>query len=548
MAFQYPASKFEYLRDIGKGTPFAIVHRLIGKSLGLKTALLIAELEWGFSRHEHSTAKNAQYGMPRYIMTPQKQNKYVPVLADKCSYASARGFKSQFSLVGEYYPTLTDYFDAVSSGVDPFNNKPYVCIYNRKKHYARFMRNPLNAKRFFVDRLNGKPLLRVVQEDKSDPKLHVVHEMPLSSSSNTINNVITVDFNKNNKLINESSITKKEEVLADSFAGSVGFSPETVGGVGKSKSKSTLTNCDSVFTVNMKGSAVDAAKNIEVNCKDAAVAIHETKQQSKPPKSAAKLGAMYSAAETQGKFITKTPVAGLDASAQSFNSAKQAPKINAGVVYSAWAKATLDKHPETLLKPPTIADLSICKKIISNTKIHFEEADVLDVLLACFAAWEKGIIQAVMQKNTTMFTFPARLSLGFLLKHQSHFLTWYNDSQIKQASIRENNKKKALNTNSPVVSTEAGCVVVDSHVVTECSVYAESSAGVTFPLGHYKVYPSKAYLKTFEYLLAKAEHGANPSTVGKVKLLKENLAKHTLDLEASLAKVEEYKAQLAATV
>lgn len=545
MAFQYPKAKFEYLRDIGKGTPFTVVHREVRKTVGLKTALLIAELEWGFSSHEHSTAKNAHYGMPRYIMPPKKQNKYIPILADKCDYSSARVFKEQFSFIGEYYPTLTDYFETVSVGEDPFRGKPYVCIYNRKNHYARFMRNPLNAKRFFIDRLNGKPVLGLVKNSSSKEKVHFVHEMLFSSSSNTVNNVITIDFNKNNKLINEVSITKKKEVLADNFVVSVDPTPNNTEQVGQGKEEENInfTNVGIGATIGssrglpgFEGNCTDTQD--EITCKDAAVIV-EKKPWSTPPKSAAKMGASLSSGELQGIYEAKAPPQHLADHALSYNSTKQAPSLNAAAFYSAWAKATLAHYPETLLTPPTGKDFGVCKKIISNAREHFNDPEIFSMFNACFKAWEKGIIQGILKTDTVLFTFPARLELTFFLKYQSHFMTWYQSS----LKIESHMKKYAEQTKTAAVNTKDavdGCAVVKSSPPKkESYIDAANSVGMTYPKSVLSVYPSVAYRETMEFRLARAEIG--DVGAGIIQQIKDYLAKHAVDLAVSLAKTEEYK-------
>lgn len=546
MAFQYPKAKFEYLRDIGKGTPFTVIHREVRKTVGLKTALLIAELEWGFSGHEHSTTKNAHYGMPRYIMPPKKQNKYIPVLADKCDYSSARVFKEQFSFIGEYYPTLTDYFDTVSTGADPFCGKPYVCIYNRKNHYARFMRNPLNAKRFFVDRLNGKPVLELAKSGSSNAKLQFVHEMLFSSSSNTINNVITIDFNKNTKLINEGSITKKTEVFADNSVVSVDPPSKNTTQVGQGKTVEENTNFTNVGTVSTIGTSGClpgfegdcTGVGDEITCNGDFVLV-EKKPWAKPPKSASKMGASVSSGELQHCFETKTPHKNLADHAYCFDSTKKAPSLNAGALYSAWAKATLTQYPETLLKPPTGKDFGVCDMIINNAREHFNDPEIFSLFNVCFNAWEKGIIQGVLKTDTVLFTFPARLELTFFLKYQTHFMTWYQSSLKMEAQMKKYAEQKKIAAVNIKDAVDGFVVVKSSLPQKESYIDAVSSAGMTYPKSVLSVYPSVAYKDTMEFRLARAEVGN--VGVGIIQQIKDYLAKHAVDLAVSLAKTEEYK-------
>lgn len=558
MAFQYPESKFEYLRDLAKGTPFAALHRAMTKTLGVRTALLIAELEWGFSRHEHSTAKNAHYGMPRYIMTPKTKDRYVPVLADNCDYTSARAFKSQFAPVGEYYSTLAEYFEKVESGEDPFNKKPYLCIYNRKKHYARFMRNQTYATKFFFDRLNGKPLPAIIEKSvlasklksSSINELHLPHELLFDGSCNTYNNIISLQSNTTINTIEFTLSIKEEEVLADNFVVCAYPTPNNTEQVGQGKIETEsvhFTNGDTVTTMGTSGCLPGFEGNCtdsenEITCKDAGV-IADKKPWSKSPKSASKMGASLSSVDVQSCFETKTPHPALATSAYSFNSAKQAPTLNASAVYSVWSNATLHYYPETLLKPPTGKDFGVCKKIISNAREYFDDDDIFALLKSCIKAWEKGIIQGILKTDTVLFTFPTRLELTFLLKYQTHFMTWYQCNLEMEAKIHKNNaQKKLAKINGNKAVTANGSVVVKSPLPKEESyIEAVNSVGVTYPSNVLHVYPSTAEKETMEFRLARAELDASPSGVGSAQLIKEYLAKHAVDLAASLAKAEDYK-------
>ena len=550
MAFQYPESKYEYLRDIGKGTPFTIVHKAVQKTLGLKTAMLVAELEWGFSRHEHSTAKNAHYGMPRYITTPKNKNKYIPVLADKCEYASARSFRNQFSSVGEYYGTLTEYFDKVNSGEDPFNKKPYLCIYNRKNHYARFMRNPIHAKHFFIDRLNGTPTEKTIKSSALFSKLqdgthyeqHSVQDVQKRISCTTINYNYEYTFNPitTYTVISNSISSTEEEVLAVSFASGVQSTVDEKEIVGKVKTK-TLESLPEICHWHY---GVFGASNFKENNSEGYVVIKENKPMVAKPKSSAKLSTVVSSGELVHHFEGKPPKGELDTSAYSFNSAKKAPALNAQTLYLEWAKATLEQHPEMLLKPPTKALFGMCNHIIKGSREHFEDDSILGMLRAFIKGWASGVIQVYLSEQTPLFTFHSTLELPFILKYLTYFMTWYNEAieaslASQKASVTKTSDKKSLQTPNHGVQSSNTSTNVKKPANPDYLIKAVNSAGITYDTWITAVGKLSGYKKSFEWMLARASQDVHDTvTIDKLTAL---LKQYSVDLDASLAKVEYYK-------